>query len=161
MNTDKHDLLNGVPLTHSGSTLVPMTKADIAEAKRRAMKTLGVTLALVFTCVGCAYSFPEWFGTFVTVAFIAILYMIMFWQCEGADTFCLDKPLSGEACLRMRWLAERNPPIAKLVESVRECGREIAWADLWRANTWIFEQELAEQHLARLELNGRTVTNGL
>lgn len=142
-------------LIQPDNQLEPVTSIEILRAKRRALKVAGMTLALILAAVGCVNLLPEWRAAFSTVVFLACIYLFIFWQCDGADAFKLDKPLKGEACLRMRSLAEHDPAIANLVLRVRECGREIAWADLWQANAWVYKQKRAEQERARLELNGK------
>lgn len=134
--------------------LLPISSVEIETAQRKALVVGGSALAVIVASIICANVLAAWASSLTFLALLASIYLFMFWVTEGVDAFKLAKPLSGRACRRLLRLVDSHPEIAGLVAHVRESGRQVSWGDLWRANSWLYEQALAEQDRARRCLNG-------
>lgn len=64
------------------------------------------------------------------------------------------KPLDGDGCVRLQSLMRSHGEIAEFIARIRTQGRPIWYADLGRANSWIYHQRCEAQDRACRELNG-------
>ena len=134
--------------------LTPMSEEDFARQRFSALCKVALGAILAMIAFSAAHLMPSWAMGWKAVT-IAVVFVTLFrWIADWSDSLRQGKPLDGEGCSRLHHLAGEHPEIAALVAQVRAMGRPVAWADLWQANGWLYQQERAAEARACCELNG-------
>jgi hypothetical protein len=134
--------------------LIPETQDELDTARSYALCKPFIAAGLVLALFAAAFLTVDWSGFLKVASIMGGILSWMFWTLSWSLDVSGAKALEGAGCTRLLSLANDHPAIAEMVRRIRESGRVVLWADLWKANYWLVEQDVAAQERARNQLNG-------